>query len=432
MSTFEMSGYALECLYMRQSQLFTKTRRDAPKDEVAKNAQLLIRAGYIHKEMAGVYAYLPLGLRVLENIKRIVREEMNSIGGQEMIMTSLQRKELWEQTDRWDDEKVDVWFKSQLKNGTEVGFGWSHEEPITDMMKSFIASYRDLPVFVYQFQTKMRNELRAKSGIMRGREFVMKDMYTYTVDEAAHKAIYDAVTAAYLRVFDRVGLGDRTFLTFASGGAFTQFSHEFQTVSEVGEDTIYLNREKKIAVNKEVLTDEVLTQLKLKRDELEEVAAIEVGNIFSFGGTKSEQLGLVFKDEDGTTKPVTLGSYGIGITRLMGTIVEVLSDEKGIVWPESIAPFPVHIVLLNVSNEDVKKESEHIYQMLLDNGIEALLDDRDIRAGEKFADADLIGIPTRFVISEKTLSQGGVEVVNRADGTTSFIPESGVIEYFKK
>ena len=197
---------------MRQSELFTKTRKSAPKDEVAKNAQLLIRAGYISKEMAGVYSYLPLGLRVIENIKRVVREEMNKIGGQEIIMTALQRKELWEITDRWDDEKVDVWFKSELKSGGEVGFGWSHEEPITDMMKQFVASYRDLPAYVYQFQTKLRNELRAKSGIMRGKEFVMKDMYSYSTSDEAHKEFYDKATAAYLKVFERLGLGDRTFL----------------------------------------------------------------------------------------------------------------------------------------------------------------------------------------------------------------------------
>ena len=271
---------------MRQSALFTKTRREAPGDEEAKNAQLLIRAGYVHKQMAGAYAYLPLGLRVVENIKRIVREEMNAVGGEEMIMTSLQPKELWESTDRWDDQKVDVWFKSKLKNGADVGFGWSHEEPITDMMKQFIASYRDLPVYTYQFQTKLRNEMRAKSGIMRGREFVMKDLYSYSKDEAAHKEFYDKMTAAYLRVFERVGLGDRTYLTFASGGAFTQFSHEFQTVADIGEDTIYVSKEKKIAINKEVLTDEVMAQLGVSKDELEEVKSVEVGNIFSFGDVK--------------------------------------------------------------------------------------------------------------------------------------------------
>ncbi|RJQ35463.1 prolyl-tRNA synthetase [Candidatus Parcubacteria bacterium] len=413
---------------MRQSQLFTKTRKLAPKDEVAKNAQLLIRGGFIHKEMAGVYDLLPLGMRVAENIKRIVREEMNAIGGQEIIMSSLQRKELWEKTDRWDDEKVDVWFKSELKSGGEVGFGWSHEEPITDMMKNYVDSYRDLPKYTYQFQTKLRNELRSKSGIMRGREFVMKDMYSYSIDEKAHKEFYDKVTAAYLKVFERVGLGDRTFLTFASGGAFTQFSHEFQTLCETGEDTVYLNRDKKIAINKEVLTDEVLTQLKLKRDDLEEVTAAEVGNIFSFGDVKSKELDLYYKDEKGKKKPVILGSYGLGITRLMGVLVEVFADDKGIVWPEEVSPYKVHLISISGGNSDVVAEADHVYKLLAEHGIEALYDDRDVRAGEKFADADLIGISKRLVMSEKTLSEGGVELIHRKDGTTAMVPEIAIIE----
>lgn len=412
---------------MRQSKLFTKTRKSAPKDEVSKNAQLLIRAGFIHKEMAGVYAYLPLGLRVVEHIKRIVREEMNAIGGQEIIMTALQRKELWETTDRWDDEKVDVWFKSELKSGGEVGFGWSHEEPITDMMKHYVASYRDLPAYVYQFQTKLRNELRAKSGIMRGREFVMKDMYSYSVSEEEHKKFYDATIAAYLRVFERVGLGDRTFLTFASGGAFTQFSHEFQTLAEVGEDTVYLHREKKLAINKEVLTDEVMRQLGVKRIELEEAPAVEVGNIFSFGDVKSKQLGLYFKDETGTEQPVILGSYGIGITRLMGVLAELFSDEKGMVWPKEVAPFAVHLVAITGGNADIVAEADRLYELLLEHGIDVLYDDRDVRAGEKFADADLIGIPTRVIISEKTMSEGGVEMANRSDGRAAMVPDAEII-----
>ena len=417
---------------MRHSQLFTKTRKTAPKDEVAKNAQLLIRAGYIHKEMAGVYAYLPLGLRVLENIKRIVREEMDAIGGQEIIMTALQRKELWEKTDRWDDEKVDVWFKSALKAGGEVGFGWSHEEPITDMMKNFLESYRDLPAMVYQFQTKLRNELCAKSGIMRGREFVMKDMYSYCASEEAHKAFYDKTIDAYHRVFTRAGLGDRTFLTFASGGAFTQFSHEFQTLSDVGEDTVYLHRAKKIAINEEVLQDDVLGQLGVAREELEKVASIEVGNIFSFGGTKSEQLGLSFKDEKGASKPVILGSYGIGITRLMGAVVEIMADEKGIVWPKELAPFPVHLIAITSGNEQVAAEADRLYEQLKENGIECLYDDRDVRAGEKFADSDLLGLPLRIVVSEKTMSAGGVELIERSSGASKLVPESGLIEYVQK
>jgi prolyl-tRNA synthetase len=404
---------------MRQSQLFTKTRREAPKDEVAKNAQLLIRAGYIHKEMAGVYAYLPLGLRVVEKIKSIVREEMDKIGCQEIIMTSLQRKELWEKTSRWSDEVVDVWFKSALKAGGEVGFGWSHEEPIAEMMKNYIASYKDLPIVVYQFQTKLRNELRAKSGIMRGKEFVMKDAYSFCVGEADHTKFYNESIEAYLRVFERVGLGEDTFVTFASGGAFTQFSHEFQTVVDTGEDTIYINKEKKIAINEEVLNDETLKSLNVTRAELTEVKTAEVGNIFNFGTQKSEDLGLYYKNEKGEEVPVWMGSYGIGITRLMGLLVEKFADEKGIVWPESVAPFRVHLVELSQDNEDVANEAKELYQELTSAGIEVLWDDRDARAGEKFADSDLLGLPLRVVVSEKTLAAGKFECVERASGKVS-------------
>ncbi|CAG1020281.1 prolyl-tRNA synthetase [Patescibacteria group bacterium] len=415
---------------MRYSQLFSKTSRDFPKDEVSSNAQLLIKAGYIYKEMAGAYAYLPLGLRVVEKIKQIVREEMNNIGGQEIIMTALQRKELWEKTDRWDDEKVDVWFKSALKNGTEVGFGWSHEEPISEMMKNYINSYKDLPIYVYQFQTKLRNELRAKSGIMRGREFVMKDMYSYSTTEEAHQKFYDATIDAYLKVFERVGLGDLTFLTFASGGAFTQFSHEFQTITEAGEDTVYLHREKKLAINEEVLTEEVMNQLGVKKDELEQVKTAEVGNIFSFGPTKSNQLGLNYVDEDGSSKPVILGSYGIGITRLMGVLVERFADEKGIIWPEAVAPYKVHLIGLNLEDENVKQKAESVYQVLKKMNVEVLFDDRlDASAGEKFADADLIGIPYRVVISKRTAEKAELKV--RAESKSKEVSLEELFEAFK-
>jgi prolyl-tRNA synthetase len=411
----------------RLSQVFTRTSKTVPADEVAKNAQLLIRAGFVHKEMAGAYSYLPLGLRVLENIKTIVREEMNALGGQELIMTSLQRKELWEKTDRWDDAKVDVWFKSALQNGTEVGLGWSHEEPISDMMRNYIASYRDLPAYVYQFQTKLRNELRAKSGIMRGREFVMKDLYSYSVSDEAHQKFYDSVKAAYLRIFERVGLGEHTFLTFASGGAFTQFSHEFQTVTDAGEDIIYLSREKKIAVNEEVLTDEVLDQLGLKREELEKIKAAEVGNIFSFGSTKSEQLDLYFLDETGAKKPVILGSYGVGITRLMGVIVELFADDKGLVWPDNVSPAKVYLARLQ-DTEEVIKAADGLYERLQSAGASVLYDDRDLRAGEKFADADLMGIPHRLVVSTKTVQAGRHELKQRTSADSDELTPDEIIQ----
>lgn len=417
---------------MRQTQLFTKTRFEAPKDEISKNAEILIRAGFVHKEMAGVYAYLPLGLRVIEKIKKIIREEMEAIGGQEIIMTSLQRKELWEKTDRWSDEKVDVWFKSKFKNETEVGFGWSHEEPVTDMMKNFVASFRDLPVFVYQFQMKLRNELRAKSGIMRGKEFLMKDLYSYSLDEKTHQEFYDNAIKAYFNVFKRAGIGSDTFITFASGGAFTQFSHEFQTVSEAGEDVIYINREKNIALNEEVMNDESLAKLGVKREELEKVKTIEVGNIFNFGTKKCEELDLFYTDATGKKIPVFLGSYGIGVTRLMGTIVEVFGKEGSMVWPEEVSPFKVHLIDLSQGDEAIKNKVDEFYKKLQDVNIEVLLDDREARAGEKFADADLIGIPHRIVMSKKTEAGEFVEYTNRIIGETTQKGKEEIIDILSK
>ncbi len=403
---------------MKQSQLFTKTRREAPKDEVSKNAQLLIRAGFVHKEMAGVYDLLPLGLRTFEKIVGIIREEMNGIGGQELSMTSLQRKELWEKTGRWSDEAVDVWFKSEFKTGGEVGFGWTHEEPLTALMREHISSYKDLPAYPYQFQTKFRNETRAKSGLMRTREFVMKDLYSFSKNENEHLKFYDACAAAYERIFARAGIGDKTYKTFASGGSFSKFSHEYQTVSEAGEDIIYINEAKKIAINKEVFTDEVKKDLGLGND-FTEAKSIEVGNIFTLGARFSEPLGLTYKDESGKDIPVFMGCYGIGPARLMATIAELLSDEKGLVWPESVAPFAVHLVELSNGNEDVKNEAAELYRELSEAGVEVLWDDRDARAGEKFADSDLIGIPLRVIVSEKTLAAGKFECVERGSGRTT-------------
>ncbi len=413
---------------MRQSVLFTKTRKDAPKDEVAKNAQLLIRGGFIHKEMAGVYSYLPLGLRVLNNIARIIREEMDAIGGQEVLLTALQDPSPWKQTGRWDDTVVDNWFKTKLSEDSELGLGHSHEEPLVQIMRDHASSYRDFPKAVYQIQTKFRRELRSKSGILRGREFMMKDMYSFVRTEEELDAFHEKAAEAYQRIFARVGIGERTFRTFSSGGSFSRFSDEFQTLCEAGEDTIHLDRSARLAVNKEVYTPEVVEELGLAQSKLEEAKAIEVGNIFKLGTRFSEPLGLTFKDEKGEDRPVLMGCYGIGLGRLMGTAVETLSDERGVVWPEEIAPFSVHLVSITSGNRDVIAEAERVYELLRDHGIAVLYDDRDLRAGEKFADSDLIGIPTRLIISEKTLAEGGVEVVSRKDGTSAFVPDSDIIE----
>lgn len=411
---------------MKRSQLFTKTRKDAPADETAKNAQLLIRAGFVHKEMAGVYAYLPLGLRVVENIKHIVREEMNAIDGQELIMTNLQPKDTWEMTTRWDDDVVDVWFKTKLKDDTEIGLAWSHEEPIMRMMQQFVKSYRDLPTSVYEFQTKLRNELRAKSGIMRGREFVMKDMYSLHATAEDLDVYYQKVIEAYKRIFDRIGIGEDTYVTFASGGAFTKFSHEFQTICDSGEDVLYVNTEKNIAVNEEVLED-AIKDLGIDRDDLKPVKSSEVGNIFNFGTEKSEQMGIYYADEQGTQQPIYLASYGIGITRLMGVVAEKLADEKGLVWPAGIAP--AHVYLARLGEDDVVvKAADELYAELQARGVEVLYDDRDVRPGEKFADADLMGIPYRVVVSAKTIEQSKVELKSRTNDQADLVTSKDLFE----
>jgi prolyl-tRNA synthetase len=558
---------------MRRSQLFTKTSKNAPADETSKNAQLLIRAGYAYKVMAGVYAYTPLGLRVIENIKRIVREEMNAVSGQELIMTNLQPRDIWEQTGRWDDKVVDIWFKTKLKDGQEVGLAWSHEEAIIEMMKQSVVSYKDLPVSVYQFQNKLRNELRAKSGVMRGREFVMKDMYSMSVDAKQHDAYYDSVIEAYKKVFKRLGLDADTHVTYASGGAFTQFSHEFQTICEAGEDTIvqtgdgiwhnleiapaklaepnvqekhlpYKERELKdvigvaallkalnIPIEKSTKTlayttddgevilaavrsDYQINEVKLAAivdtsrlmlasesevrqatgaapgyagimnvpagikvycdDSLEGLTnfetganktnyhavnvnfgrdveqpeafydfkearsgdldpmsgkplvfakSAEVGNIFNFGTDKSEQMDFAFTDENGERRFVHLGSYGIGITRVMGVIAEKFADDKGLVWPDAVAPFRVYLAPLGDSPE-VTAAADNLYDGLTEAGVPVLYDDRDARAGEKFADADLLGIPQRVVISDKTLAGGTFELKARTDAEARQVSES--------
>jgi len=406
---------------MKQSRLFTKTKKEAPSDEVSKNAELLIRGGFINKEMAGVYDYLPLGLRVLNKIEGIVREEMNKAGGQEVSLTALQNPELFKKTDRWSDDVVDNWFKTKLKNDAELGLGFSHEEPLVNLLTGFISSYKDLPLSVYQFQTKFRNELRAKSGILRGREFFMKDMYSFHASQEDFEKFYEKMKEVYKNIFTRVGIGHLTYLTFASGGTFAKYSHEFQTITPAGEDTIYVDEASSVAVNKEVYNDEVLGLLSLNKEKLVEHKAIEVGNIFDLKTKYSKPFDLSFTDPKGEKHEVLMGCYGIGLGRLMGTVVEVLSDDKGIIWPEAIAPFAVHLLVLGEDGE-VSKEAENIYNNLVKNNIEVLFDDRTgVMPGEKFADSDLLGIPLRAVVSARSIKDlsagagGGIEIKKRVE-----------------
>lgn len=415
---------------MLYSSMLGKTKKEAPKDEESISAQLLLRGGFIQKEIAGVYTFLPLGYKVLQKIIQIIREEMNAIGGQEMLLGSLQGKDIWETSKRWSDEEVDVWFKTKLKNGTELGLAFSHEEPLVNVLSKEIKSHRDLPLYAYQFQNKFRNELRAKGGLLRTREFIMKDMYSFDKSEADFEIFYEKAKQAYIKVFNRVGIGEKTYLTFASGGSFSKFSHEFQTVCSAGEDTIYVSKEKNLAVNKEVFTDEVLQELGLDKKSLEEVKAVEVGNIFPLKTKFSDAGNLKFSDKNGEEQKVIMGCYGIGPSRLMATVIELYHDNNGMVWPENIAPFQIHLVGLNLEDETTNKYAYEIYNKLLEAKVDVLFDNRvDASAGQKFADADLIGIPTRVVVSKK-LGQD-LEVKKRGEESSKQLDMRGFLGLFK-
>lgn len=394
---------------MKQSQYFLKTSKAAPKDDVSVNARLLEQAGFVQKVMAGVYSYLPLGLRVLQKVENIIREEMNVIGASEVLMPALQPKENWEATGRWDG--LDVLFKVESQHGYKAALGPTHEEIVTPMAQSVIGSYRDLPKAVYQIQTKFRDEARAKAGLMRGREFRMKDLYSFHATEEDLTSYYNKVAEAYKRIFERLGIP--ALYVEASGGTFSKYSHEFQVETPNGEDTVYVCNKCSLAVNKEIYTDDkVCTNCNVR--DYRETKASEVGNIFELKTKYSDSFNLKFTDEDGSQKTVLMGCYGIGPSRCMGVVVEQHFDDKGIIWPESVAPFKVHLLALSSKEEIVSKAADDLYQSLQAAGVEVLYDDRDASAGEKFADSDLIGIPYRVVISPKTIAEDKVEFKPRS------------------
>ncbi|MBL7053398.1 MAG: prolyl-tRNA synthetase [Candidatus Portnoybacteria bacterium] len=406
---------------MRQSKLFTKTIKQAPKDETSFNAQTLIKAGFIDKTSAGIYSFLPLGLRVHNKVCDIVREEMNVIGGQEILMPALTPKKVWQKTDRWDN--FDALFKIIGNNKKEYALGATHEEIVTPLVQKHIFSYKELPVYVYQIQTKFRDELRAKAGLIRGREFSMKDFYSFHVDKKDLDEFYEIIKDAYFKVFNRCGLSEITYLTYSSGGDFSKYSHEFQTLAENGEDTIYICDDCKIAVNQEII-DEQKVCPSCKNKDLRKEKAIEVGNIFKLGTRFSKAFDFSYNNEKGQKNDVEMGCYGIGPSRIVGTIVEIHHDDKGIIWPESVAPYQVHLLDL-----ESKKTAEDIYKKLVENKVEVFYDDRDDKsAGEKFADADLIGIPYRLVVSKKTLEQDSVEFKKRGKEETKLVKIEKIIE----
>ena len=413
---------------MKQSRLFTKTRKEIPADEVSKNAQLLIRAGYIHKEMAGVYSSLPLGMRVLENIERVVREEMNAIGGQEIRMATLHPSEPWKQTGAWDS--VDVVFKIQSRTEKEYTVGQSEEEIVTPIAQEYIRSYKDLPVAIYQIGQKYRDELRAKSGVMRGREFTMKDMYSFHETQEDFDRFYALAKEAYLTVYERLGLLAKA--TEASGGAFTKkLSYEFMVLTDAGEDDILYCNSCSYCVNTEISEQKeggVCTRC--DGGVLSRAKASEVGNIFDLGTKYAEDFSFTYKDKEGNDKHPIMGCFGIGITRLMGVIAETFNDEKGLVWPESVAPYRVHLLELSGNDTELRDYADGIYNTFKDNGVHVLYDDRDARAGEKFADSDLLGMPYRVVIGKKTKEEGKFEVVERKTGEVTWLTEEELHQKF--
>lgn len=410
---------------MRYSKLFGKTTKTVPADADCINAKLLTQGGFIQKEISGVYSYLPLGLKVLNKIQNIVREEMNKIDGQEILMPALSQEESWVTTGR---NNMDVLFHLKGQGDTNLVLNPTHEEVVTPLAQKYLFSYRDLPTAVYQIQNKFRNEARAKSGLLRGREFNMKDLYSFHTDEEDLNRYYEVVKDAYFKIYKRLGLSDLTVLTFASGGAFSQFSHEFQTINSNGEDTIYLCKKCNIAINKEIINTQKLCP-ECGSDQLEIVKATEVGNIFKLRSKFSKSFNFNYLDKNGQEQIVEMGCYGFGPSRTMGTIVEVFHDDKGIIWPAEIAPYQVHLIGLDLFDESIKSEIENLYKELIEKGIDVLFDDReDVTAGAKFADADLLGIPVRLVVSKRSLAAGGIEFKYRNQTESKIITK---VDLFK-
>jgi len=413
---------------MKQSKLFTKTTKNIPKDELTLNAQLLVKAGFVYKVMAGVYAYLPLGLRVLNKIRGVIREEMDKIGGQEILMPSLHPAENWKKTGGWDS--INILFKVKSRTDKDYALGQSHEEIVTPLVKEMIQSYKDLPLAVYQIHWKFRDELRAKSGLLRGREFEMKDMYSFHESQEDFEKFYEVVKQAYLASYQRLGLVAKA--TEASGGAFTEkFSYEFMVLTDAGEDDILYCPSCEFCVNLGIAKDKDKGNCpNCKKDKLKKSRASEVGNVFDLGQKYSKDFDLTYTDKKGKKKHPFMGCYGWGTTRTMGVLVEKFHDEKGMLWPEIVAPFKVHLIGLS-ENKKVKEKADEVYKDLNKQGVEVLYDDRDKSAGEKFAEADLIGIPIRLVVSEKTLAEEAVEIKRRDREKVELIKIRKVIEKIK-
>lgn len=415
---------------MKQSQLFYKTLKSAPKEAELVSHKLLLRGGFISQLASGIYSFLPLGYKIHKKIGEIIREEMNAIGGQELFLPSLQPKEIWLKTDRWNHMDPPL-LKIKDRHDKEFALGSTHEEVITDLVKNYIQSYKDLPKALYQIQTKFRNEMRFTGGLLRTREFTMKDLYSFHCDENDLGKFFDKVLAAYDKIFKRCNLN--ALRSEASGGVFTkEKTYEFQVLSGAGEDRIIYCSKCKWAANLEVSHLKENDFCPKCKGKLVKTSSIELGHTFRLGAKYSEAFGLEFLDKNGAKKPVIMGCYGIGLGRLMGAIVEINNDDKGIIWPKEVAPFKIHLIQIE-NNKKVKQAAEKIYNVLHKEKNEVLYDDRETKsAGEKFIEADLIGIPYRIVVSEKTLEKNSFEIKGRNENRIKLIKIDQILKFFEK
>jgi prolyl-tRNA synthetase len=409
---------------MRYSRLFGKTSRIAPKEAQASSHKLLAKGGFVDQLAAGIYTFLPIGWRVHSKIENIIREEMNRLGGQEFSMPTLAPKTLWQETGRWKSIDPPL-FTTRDRHDKEYALGPTHEEVITDLARRYVKSYKDLPFSAYQIQDKFRNELRATGGLLRTREFFMKDLYSFHANESDFRAFFKKAIEAYEKIFERVGL--KTLVSQASGGSIGgDITYEFQVPASVGEDLVFFCKDCGYAINKQFAEEKkVKNTCPECKGKLSETNAIEAGQVFSLGTKYSKSMGANFTDKDGKVKPLVMGCYGIGIGRLMSAIVEVFNDEKGIIWPEKVAPFSTHLVSIG-SDSKITKKANEIYEKLSKKGEEVLYDDREESPGVKLADVDLIGIPQRMVVSENTLKKDSVEVKNRSETSSKLVKISSL------
>jgi prolyl-tRNA synthetase len=409
---------------MRYSKLFGKTLRLAPKEAEAVSHKLLARGGFIDQLAAGVYTFLPLGWKVHKKIENIIREELEVLGAAEFSMPALQPKKLWAETGRWETIDPPL-FRVKDRHDKEYGLGPTHEEVITDLARRFVKSYKDLPFSAYQIQDKFRNEMRATGGLLRTREFFMKDLYSFHSEKGDFEDFFKKVIVAYEKIFSRVGL--KTLVSQASSGTIGgDTTYEFQVPSSVGEDIVFFCEKCGFAMNKQLADEKgVKSSCPECKRKLDKTNAIEAGQVFSLGTKYSKGMGANFVGKDGKEKPIIMGCYGIGIGRVMATIVEVFNDDNGIIWPEDVSPAAVHLISIG-DGKRVGKASEAIYERLLKKGIEVIFDDRSESPGVKLADADLIGIPQRYVVSEKTLGKEAVEVKKRAEKSPRLVKISQI------